>query len=97
MRALLRWAAEPRAAERRVFSLWGDSSKAGSRFWRDSDPGETLVFGENLDLVRLSLFFEGLSVASSQAECTGKAAVNKGPPEYCQDGTVTHLNYGRPL
>ena len=23
--------------------------------------------------------------------------VSKGPPEYCQDGTVTHLNYNRLL
>ena len=23
--------------------------------------------------------------------------ISKGPPEYCQDGTVTHLNYNRLL
>ena len=29
--------------------------------------------------------------------CVNSSRAPKGPPEYCQDGTVTHLNYDRLL
>ena len=49
-----------------------------------------------ISTAQYSIVQVGRPRSRARGQPTGPAS-HKGPPEYCQDGTVTHLNYDRIL